>query len=632
MCIALTQPTSCSPNIFLTLNIPLSSISEDVVLSQPLAKVGDFGLSQFAYFEMISHKGKGVIGDINPRWTAPEVLRGQPYSVQSDVYSLGLLLWEVKYRKMAYGNVGEGPFQMEELTKGILSGIRPQVNVNDEYDKLCAECWADNPLNRPDAEEVVEKLLGIIQSLCPSLYKTVTANLKMEDEPPSSHMPKHSIPHTFKVSQSISVEDCRIVCSTFANSLLWFGCRNGKIGLYNTSDDSLLFVDEDISGTRCVVQCIQYIERSLSVWTGNNCGELKVWNASAVSGKMAAESVVWQGNVKRGWPLRMDGFMTLRYGTLTWRGEYFQDISHTIIQDILSITEINETSFSITTKKDKARYTCQDAKHIVLLIKRCQSYFTRPLVLTKRAERRIGINVDDSTVVPVISLAEIDGNAWSLDGQLMLTEWTIEVNHAGVIRGVLDLHPQRSLKMDGSVLKRDGCAAQPVGMWSICDSEVWVGYGNQFIRVRKNILLSSDELPLSQRDCIHNEWDQMPANVRANDLIILCGVVVNVSMNGRKEVEMWESTGLGVVFIWSVEEGVVKRAVDVGKIISAMVVVEDEVSLEMKLDEKRIIFFTFSLIAWPLIRFGVGAQQERFCGFTLGVGQYPRWRGIMSSW
>ena len=124
----------------------MSTISEELALSHPLAKVGDFGLSQFTPFQLRAIQDKGTMGHINPQWTAPEILRGQPYSVQADVYSLGLLLWEIKHRTMAYGNVGAGVFQYEKVKAHILSGGRPPVSAGDPYDNLCAECWVENPL------------------------------------------------------------------------------------------------------------------------------------------------------------------------------------------------------------------------------------------------------------------------------------------------------------------------------------------------------------------------------------------------------------------------------------------------------------------------------------------------------
>ena len=81
-----------------------------------------------------------------------------------------------------------------------------------------------------------------------------------------------------------------------------------------------------------------------------------------------------------------------------------------------------------------------------------KNYYKRKNVIMKKASRYFTLNVEKNVVIPIISLTEIDGNAWSLDGRFYVTEWTIEVNHAGVIRGVLDIHPLRSLQIDCSVL------------------------------------------------------------------------------------------------------------------------------------------------------------------------------------
>ena len=120
-------------------------ITEDFAISQPIAKVGDFGLSQFTYFDMRALKNTGKIGNITPCWAAPEILCQQPYSIQSDIYSLGLLLWEVKYRKMAFWKVLDGGFAMEKCLEAVVSGQRPDVDLSDPYDQLCAQCWADDP-------------------------------------------------------------------------------------------------------------------------------------------------------------------------------------------------------------------------------------------------------------------------------------------------------------------------------------------------------------------------------------------------------------------------------------------------------------------------------------------------------
>ena len=184
----LAHRTLRSVDILLEIDTPLSLLPENVLLSHPIAKIGDFGLSQFAPFPLKA--GKGVtFSCVNPRWTAPEILRGHPYTIQANVYSLGLLMWEIKHRAMAYGEVGVGPFQMEEMREAILSGVRPPVCAGDPYDDLCAECWAENPLFRPDANEVVERLLRIIEYESPLLYASVCHSPRFAESLPCLSIP-----------------------------------------------------------------------------------------------------------------------------------------------------------------------------------------------------------------------------------------------------------------------------------------------------------------------------------------------------------------------------------------------------------------------------------------------------------
>ena len=52
--------------------------------------MGDFGLSK----EMVDGQHLTTM-IMNPTWLAPEVLRRQPYSLPADVYSFGIVMWEL---------------------------------------------------------------------------------------------------------------------------------------------------------------------------------------------------------------------------------------------------------------------------------------------------------------------------------------------------------------------------------------------------------------------------------------------------------------------------------------------------------------------------------------------------------
>jgi serine/threonine protein kinase len=54
-------------------------------------QIGDLGLSQMMPSTHIS----GTQSLTSPRWMAPEVLRGSAYNTASDVFSFGVILWEL---------------------------------------------------------------------------------------------------------------------------------------------------------------------------------------------------------------------------------------------------------------------------------------------------------------------------------------------------------------------------------------------------------------------------------------------------------------------------------------------------------------------------------------------------------
>ncbi|XP_011019919.1 PREDICTED: serine/threonine-protein kinase pakF-like isoform X2 [Populus euphratica] len=64
-------------------------------------KVGDFGLSRLKYETYLTTKtGKGT-----PQWMAPEALRNEPSDEKSDIYSYGIILWELSTEKIPWDNL-----------------------------------------------------------------------------------------------------------------------------------------------------------------------------------------------------------------------------------------------------------------------------------------------------------------------------------------------------------------------------------------------------------------------------------------------------------------------------------------------------------------------------------------------
>ena len=89
-------------------------------------------------------------------WMAPEVIRNTNYSNKADVYSYGIIIWEICTRITPYNDMN--PQQISfyvTVNKG-----RPDKNVIPgnaplELIKLMEMCWDDNPDNRPSFEEII---------------------------------------------------------------------------------------------------------------------------------------------------------------------------------------------------------------------------------------------------------------------------------------------------------------------------------------------------------------------------------------------------------------------------------------------------------------------------------------------
>ncbi|KAK0394149.1 hypothetical protein QR680_000592 [Steinernema hermaphroditum] len=101
------------------------------------------------------------------RWTAPEALSDGAFNERSDVWSYGVLLFEMfTMGKTPYGNVG-----IQLLASHIQSGNhlqRPVFAPNDIWD-LMRNCW-ESPAKRPTFVEIRSRLEKILDSLVDHYY------------------------------------------------------------------------------------------------------------------------------------------------------------------------------------------------------------------------------------------------------------------------------------------------------------------------------------------------------------------------------------------------------------------------------------------------------------------------------
>jgi serine/threonine protein kinase len=120
------------------------------------AKIADFGLSRRMQRATTTHQAYGVAGYIPPERLAypPE-----PYTTKSDIYSLGVIYWEISSGKRPFKELDNAGAVSVQIFQG-----RREQHVKDTpegYVQMYSKCWDGNCDARPDLEEI----LAILQNL-----------------------------------------------------------------------------------------------------------------------------------------------------------------------------------------------------------------------------------------------------------------------------------------------------------------------------------------------------------------------------------------------------------------------------------------------------------------------------------
>nr|XP_045366017.1 fibroblast growth factor receptor 4 isoform X3 [Camelus bactrianus] len=124
-------------------------VTEDNVM-----KIADFGLARGIHH--IDYYKKTSNGRLPVKWMAPEALFDRVYTHQSDVWSFGILLWEIF-------TLGGSPYPgipVEELFSLLREGHRMDrpPHCPPELYGLMRECWHAAPSQRPTFKQLVEAL------------------------------------------------------------------------------------------------------------------------------------------------------------------------------------------------------------------------------------------------------------------------------------------------------------------------------------------------------------------------------------------------------------------------------------------------------------------------------------------
>ncbi|ERN13873.1 hypothetical protein AMTR_s00021p00039500 [Amborella trichopoda] len=119
-------------------------------------KICDLGLSRV--MTQVPMRDSSSAG--TPEWMAPELIRNEPFTEKCDVFSLGVIMWELCTLRRPW----EGVPPMQVIYAVAHEGVRLEI-PEGPLGKLISDCWAE-PEERPSCEEILTRLNECEYTLC----------------------------------------------------------------------------------------------------------------------------------------------------------------------------------------------------------------------------------------------------------------------------------------------------------------------------------------------------------------------------------------------------------------------------------------------------------------------------------
>ncbi|XP_072392187.1 vascular endothelial growth factor receptor 1-like [Diabrotica undecimpunctata] len=135
--------------------------ARNILLSdENIVKICDFGLAKSMY-KNDNYKKCGNT-PLPVKWMAIESIRDRVFSTQSDVWSYGIVLWELF-------SLGKTPYPGmeadEKLYYKLLDGYRlesPEYSPKEVY-QVMTECWLAKPVERPSFTKLAERIGALLE-------------------------------------------------------------------------------------------------------------------------------------------------------------------------------------------------------------------------------------------------------------------------------------------------------------------------------------------------------------------------------------------------------------------------------------------------------------------------------------
>jgi len=237
------------------------------------AKVADFGLAKLHLSELSTEDAVDLPNDAEHtvdcgtlKYMAPEIRQTADnphpaYGLRCDVYSFGILLWEMLHRQPPFKNLSSSM-----ANAAVLRGERPPMDLSDkraDFAPIIESCWRQEAAQRPHMRVVVQRLMQLeAEANCQGssdTYSFVASSLAAMPQAPSP-ADAPSLPDKFQSLESIDVEAIESLST--------------RAGPANTEDVSLSLSPSHVlaphstysSGPRRWHVFTQFLNRSRAMW------------------------------------------------------------------------------------------------------------------------------------------------------------------------------------------------------------------------------------------------------------------------------------------------------------------------------------------------------------------------------
>ncbi|KDO28392.1 TKL/DRK protein kinase [Saprolegnia parasitica CBS 223.65] len=124
-----------------------------MVDSHWVAKIGDFGLSR------IKDETKTMTKCGSPLWVAPEILQGHRFAEGCDIFSFGIIVWEVVSWSEPYPDMSS----KDVMRNVAMNGLRPAIpeSCPPDLGLLLGQCWRNEPDDRPSFAVILDRLTSM---------------------------------------------------------------------------------------------------------------------------------------------------------------------------------------------------------------------------------------------------------------------------------------------------------------------------------------------------------------------------------------------------------------------------------------------------------------------------------------